>query len=397
MRGTTKRIAGWFAPGHAEPGNVDARSRIGLLEGWTSVIVNTAFGALKAALGWMTGSVALLADAAHTFADTGTSAVVIFGFRSARKPADSRHPYGHGRVESIASVAIAALLAATAFETGKAAVMRILTPHPVDAGWWVVGIVAMMLAGKEALARFSMHLGDLIDSDALRADAWHHRSDVFATGMVIASFIAGRFGAGWVDGAAGLAVATLIGWAAFDIMKRASGPLIGEHAPDKMYAEAARIAGAVDGVKGVHDIRIERYGTENVISLHVVVAGEISARAAHDITVEVESRIAGRFGGYATAHPDPAGSSHPKRGAVRKALQSVLPRIPKCPSYHDLRMEEQDGLLTVRLDLATSEKLSSDESAAYEELIRKQVADELPGARVEVAFDPPYCRDGAAK
>lgn len=115
-------IAAKIAPGHGDPSDLRARARVGLLEGWVSVVVNTGLAAFKGWLGLLTGSVALLADTAHTFADSLTSVVVIFGFRMAVKPADPEHPFGHGRAESVAGVVVAVLLGVAAFEMGRAGV-----------------------------------------------------------------------------------------------------------------------------------------------------------------------------------------------------------------------------------------------------------------------------------
>ena len=395
MKRLTHFAAKRFAPGHESPANLDARTRVGLLEGWVSIVANTFMAVVKGALGYMTGSVSLLADAAHTFADSGTSIVVIFGFRAARKPADSKHPFGHGRMESIASLVIAVLLALTAFEMGRAAIDRIMQPQPVQAPTWAIVVIVIMMLAKELMARFSSHLGSLISSDALQADAWHHRSDVFATGLVAVAFVASRYGIIWLDGIAGVGVALLIAWAAWEIMKQAADPLIGIHAPKEMYASVAEQAAAVNNVLGVHDIIIQCYGATRVISLHVQVPGTMSLREAHAVGEEVEERVMAMYPGLTTVHVDPIEKVQPEWRDLAHIVESGIRAFPKCESYHDLRVRREGSQLVVTFDIGTNEEMDEDEQQAFRDGLREHLRRHHPQAEVVVNFDPPFCHDPA--
>ncbi|UCD83354.1 MAG: cation transporter [Deltaproteobacteria bacterium] len=391
-----KRFSTWvarrLAPGCDNQFNIEACSRVGLLEGWVSIVVNTLMAAAKWGLGYFTGSISLIVDATHTFADSGTSAIVIYGFRAARRPADKEHPYGHGRADSIAGVVIAVLLGVTAIEMGRAALGRILHPQQVEAANWVIALVVLMMIGKELLARFSSELGHLINSDALQADAWHHRSDVFATGLVVVAFIASRYGLSWVDGIAGLGVAVLIAWAAVEILKHSSAPLMGQNAPESMYGEIADVARSVEGVLDIHEMRVERYGLQNVISLHVVVVNEISFEKAHEVTRRVESVILERFPGSATVHADPVARFHPHWAKVRRVVEGVVRELEYCSSYHDLCVTGPDTCPTVRVDVATDVDLSDEQAQNTRQIIKNRILDELSDVSLEVYFDPPYLK-----
>ena len=392
-----KRLTHWlarrYAPGHENPGNAEARMRVGLLEGWVSIVGNTVMAAAKGVLGYMTGSVSLLADAAHTFADSGTSLVVIFGFRAARKPADSKHPFGHGRIESIASIIIAVLLAVTAFETGRAAVDRILDPQPVQAATWIIVVVAAMAVAKELMARFSLELGVLISSHALQADAWHHRTDVFATGLVVVAFIASRFGIIWLDGIAGLGVALLIGWAAWEIMRQAANPLIGTHAEPEMYEDIGRTAAATKGVLGVHDVIIQCYGTTCVISLHIQVPGSMSLHEAHAVGETVEQQIMQEHPGLTTVHVDPVEKVRPEWRDLSSIVEQTVSEARTCESYHDLRIEQDETALQVTFDVSTSVEMTESEQDAFRTTVENRLRARQPDVQVTIGFDPPFCHD----
>jgi len=150
------------------------RARVGLWAGWTSVCVNLALFALKGALAWLTGSLALVADAVHTLSDSLTSLIVVMGFRIAAKPPDPRHPYGHGRMEAISALVLGVVLAAVAVQLLTGGIRRLLNPQPVHAQMLFLLLLAGTMVIKELLARLSVDLGKAIDSQALRADAAHH-------------------------------------------------------------------------------------------------------------------------------------------------------------------------------------------------------------------------------
>lgn len=305
MKALSIWMARKIAPGCEDPLDITARARVGQMEGWVSVVINVLLAALKAGLGLLSGSVSLLADAVHTLSDSITSLVVIVGFRVARRPPDEEHPFGHGRVEHVASLIIGVLLAVTALELGHSAVERVLDPQPVDAPAWLILAVAATIIPKELLARFSSHLGQFIQSDTLEADAWHHRSDVLATALVVVSFAGAHLGLPWIDGVAGVGVALLLAWAAAHIVKEAVVPLLGSAPPAALRDQVAQLALSVEGVAGAHQISIQSFGTRYVVSLHVELRPDLDLPRAHEICRQVSSRLTERLTAQVTVHPDP--------------------------------------------------------------------------------------------
>ena len=136
----------------------DIRSRYGYLEGWTSIVINFVIFVIKIVFGFLINSISLIADAFHTLSDISTSVIVLFGFRIAQKPSDKEHPFGHGRMEPIATLIIATMLSVTGIEIGKYSIERIIHPHPIEASWIVIGIMAFTVIPKERVAQFSRQL-----------------------------------------------------------------------------------------------------------------------------------------------------------------------------------------------------------------------------------------------
>lgn len=388
-----KILARWLAGSPAHPQAEQLfRTRVGLLEGWTSVVVNTLLFGAKLALGIMTGSLALIADAIHTLADSGTSLVVIFGFRAARARPDAKHPFGHGRMESIAAVAIGVLLGVTAVEVGYSAFWRLLRPQELKAEWWVVAVVAATLVVKELLSRFSFELGRLIDSQALIADAWHHRSDVFATALVIAAFVGARWGLYWLDGAMGLGVALIIAWAAYSTLGAAIDPLLGERAPEWMYQEIAAIASAEPGVRNIHDILVHRYGQTHLISLHIEVSDAWSPMRLHRLSERIESRLAERFPGHAIVHVDPVNRDHPSYEQVHGIVKDVVESHPASDSFHDLRLTGGPQRFRAVLDIIMQPGAKDADIEHCKDEIASKIKAAFPESEVVVNVEPPYFR-----
>ncbi len=346
-----RETPGAFARSSGDSATGQARRAAGLLEGWVSIAVNAVVGAVKLAGGMVIGSVSLVADAVHSFSDMVTSAVVIWGFSAAARPSDRQHPFGHGRLESVAALVIAVLLLVAALEFAMASFRRLLAPQEVAASWVLLGALAVTLVAKEWLARFALRLGRAIDSTALRADAWHHRSDVFATAAVIVALVGARFGVWWLDGVAGLLVAAALGWTGVTLVKESADPLIGAAPSPELVQGIRDVALAVEGVDAVHDVIVHRYGGLLVTSLHIEVTASLDAMACHELAERVEEAVVARFGGWAVVHVDPVDRAHPLYGEVEEFLAERLGGGDAGATFHDLRIVGREAPCYVIFDL----------------------------------------------
>ena len=394
MMRVTKWIASRVVRDYDQPENQDARVKVGLLEGWVSVVMNTLLFVFKMALGYMTGSLALIADAVHTLADSVTSVVVIVGFKMSKSPADEKHPFGHGRMESVASLSIAVLLGVVAVEMFRAAMGRLIHPVPVEAPVWVIGVVAVMMAIKEVLSQFSFDLGKIIKSDTLMADGWHHRSDVFATGLVVVAFLGAYWNAMWLDGVMSIGVAIIIAWAAYAIISQSIDPLLGQPAPEQMYKEIREIALATPGVRGVHDILVHRYGLMNIISLHIEVSDDETAHHLHTMSEQIEEKLSVLFPGHAIVHVDPVNRDHPNYAEVQKIITDAVTEVDGIDRFHDLRLLGSGKRFKIVFDISTKPNTKKEAELELEKKIVERVKEKFPQASVTMKIEPPYFRDG---
>lgn len=267
------------------------RKLIGYVEGWISVVGNLVLFVFKFLCGVYLNSISLIADAFHSLSDVLTSVVVILGFKFGGRPADKEHPFGHGRIEQIATIIIAFLLLIVAYDVGRSALDRILKPQKV--GFNIIVFLLLILSAifKEWMARFSIFLGKKIDSSSLIADAWHHRSDAIATALVALGLITTRFGFYVLDGIMGMGVAVLIAWVGVELIKNSASFLIGEAPSNELVEKIKSIALSIPGVLNLHDITVHNYQSNIVITLHIEVEDNISAKEAHEIALKVQDSI----------------------------------------------------------------------------------------------------------
>jgi cation diffusion facilitator family transporter len=285
--------------------DIARKKRLGYLEGILSTVINTILAGFKLWVGMAAGSVAMVADAWHTFSDTLTSMVVILGFWISSKPKDDKHPFGHGRAELIGSVIIGTLLAVVGANFLKESWMQLVRRETVDYSPAAIIVFSVSVLAKEALARFSIWAGRKTRSQSLIADGWHHRSDALASAMIIAGAVfGGRLW--WMDGLLGLGVSLLILWAAFQVIREAANGLMGSALDAGTEAAVkAAVAEAAPGLKPPHHVHAHVYGDHVEMTFHLRFPAETPVIVAHDACSRVEQVLRDRLGLEATVHSEP--------------------------------------------------------------------------------------------
>jgi len=266
------------------------------------IFVNLALALMKGVAGWLSGSKALLADAANSASDVAGSFAVLLGLKAAKRPPDTDHPYGHGKAESIAAIIVSVLLIVVGVELALSAARTIYSGAPEAPEWYALVVLAISIVVKEAMFRYSHRLGKRLASQALIAGAWDHRSDVFASlaAMVgVAGSLYGEWrGIAWMqylDPAAGILVAGLvvrIGWKLIsDSIHSAMDHVL--HAEDA--EEILRSVMNVKGVLTVDDLRAREHGHYLVVDVKISVNPRITVLEGHDIAKAVKNGLMERF------------------------------------------------------------------------------------------------------
>ena len=364
------------------------RIKIGVFQGWISVLVNSVLFILKLLIGIIVGAVSVIADAVHTLSDVVSSIVVIWGFKQAEKPADVEHPYGHGRAEYIATLIIAILLCVAGIEFIEASIDRIQNPEQVAAEWWMILILMVTIILKEITARYAEFLSSKIASGVLHADAWHHRIDAISSILVVAAMIAGKYGYPVVDGWAGLGVALFLIFTGFEIAKDAVDDLIGKPPASEEVEVIRQIVMSVDGVLGAHDITIHSYGHDKFISVHVEIDADKSTAEAHDISEEVEYKLHGALGVEPTIHMDPVQPGNPLVQEIQSYLYQNWNGDERITDIHDIRVVQTENHKVILFGINVKVGMLQNQIVECCQSLEDDLFEIFPGFEIDIKVSP---------
>lgn len=362
------------------------REKIGYLEAWVSIGVNLIIAAVKFVFGFVSSSVSLLADAMHTLSDVLSSGIVLMGFRISAQPPDRSHPFGHGRMELISAVIMATLLFAVGVEFLKDGIWRLVNPASTTLSNWGFAAVAVTLVMKEGLARFSIWLGNLIQSKALIADGQHHRSDALSTIVVLLALAGVKFGYPWLDGAGGIVVAGFIMHTAYELVRDSVSPLLGQRPDRSMLDHIIEISESEPGVIGTHDIVVHDFQTIYNISAHIEVDHTMSLTEAHEISDRIEQRVEAAYPGWTVIHVDPVNRDHPAYPTVTRTLKALAADYPFLDTAHDVRLVGTSDRFNIVFDV----NIPRDE--VHEEMLREikqKLGRQFKTGGVVINIDPP--------
>jgi cation diffusion facilitator family transporter len=257
------------------------------------VLVSVVLGAVKVIAGILGNSYALIADGVESMLDVVSGLVVAGSLKLAVQPPDERYPFGYGKIEPAAALAIAAALLATAIGIAIQSIREIHTPHHAPAPFTLAVLVVVVIS-KELLFRFLLRKGTSINSHAVRTDAWHHRSDALTS---IAAFvgisIALIFGKGYesADDWAALFAAGVIAFNGVSLLRASWRELLDISLPEAVIDDIRRIAAGVSGVAGIDMCRVRKTGLGLWVDIHVEVPGDISVREGHAISHRVKDEL----------------------------------------------------------------------------------------------------------
>jgi cation diffusion facilitator family transporter len=281
----------------------EAGERIGVI----GALVNLGLSGLKFAAGILVGSVALVADGLHSLSDLLTDLVVIVGMRLGRRPPDKTHPYGHGKFETLAGSLVSLVLVGVGVEIGLRAFATLGEPGSSELGPAMMAVALVSLGIKEILYHATARVASAVKSPALRANAWHHRSDALSSLAVLFGGIASALGYSAGDGVAGIAVAAVILASGGKLLWDSFYELVEGRLKGPEEGAIVRAIERVPGVVGWHNLRSRRVGRQACVDVHITVDPEIPLRDAHEIASRVERAVAEALGGEVsvTVHVEP--------------------------------------------------------------------------------------------
>ena len=341
--------------------NARVRQSYGVLSGAVGIACNVFLFALKVAIGLLTGSVSIAADAFNNLSDGLSCLISILGFKISGKEPDAKHPFGYGRIEYIAGLIVAFIIVLVGFEFFTTSIDRIRNPEAVEFSVVLVIILAVSMLVKLWMGSFNINMGKRIDSPVLIAAGQDSRNDVITTSVVVIGMVAGRFTTLPVDGYVGVLVALFIIWAGIGIAKDTVTPLLGEPADPEVVQEIEKIVLAADYIVGVHDLIVHNYGAgRSLASLHAEVPSDADFVAVHEIIDETEKRVWRETGVYVVIHMDPIDINDEHVAALRQQVAGVLQQIDPELSMHDFRVVDGERQINLIFDVVIPYRYKAD-------------------------------------
>ena len=248
-----------------------------------TAIADAFLGCLKITVGSVTHSGALIADGIHSLADLLTDLMVMVATHFGRQAPDKQHPYGHGRIETMASLGLGMLLIAVAAIMGWNSVQALfLTQHTaIGTGALIATVLALVI--KEAIYHWTMRIARAQRSPLLEASAWHSRSDSLSSLIVLIGLIGSLFGLRWLDPLAAIIVSILVGHIGTKTLWHSSRELIDTTLSDEVMASIRQSALSVPELRDLHDLRARHVGSSVCLDVHLLVNDRVSATEAHEI------------------------------------------------------------------------------------------------------------------
>ncbi len=272
-------------------------------------IVNLLLTFFKFAAAVLGNSAAMLSDAVHTLTDLCTTLIGMAGVKIASKEKDASHPYGHERIESLASLLLAAALFAAAFGIGKQGIQGLINDNAdfQTPGFIALTAAALSIVTQEIMYQYAARTAKKLNSSALLADAYHHRSDAFSSIGALLGIMLSRFGVHYADSLASIIICCFIFYSALKILKKAVDELIDSSAPEDKLDQIKQKILSVNGVLAIDDIKSRRHASRLYIDAEIAINENETFSKAHEICENVHALLEECFPEiiHCTVHANP--------------------------------------------------------------------------------------------
>lgn len=353
-----------FIKNYSDAKNPQVRIRVGRFAGFVGIFANILLFGVKLAFGLIFGSISIVADSLNNLSDSGSNVLTVVGYTISGKPADKDHPYGHARMEYLASLLISIIVTFLGFEMLTASIEK-LSGEPTEQEYTLVAIIVMAstIAIKALVAILNFKLGKHIDSKALKATAIDSISDVIATGAVVLGMVLTPYTGPYTDGIIGIAIAIYIMIMGIKLVIESSNTLIGE-APDKEFTHSiiSKIK-SYEGVLGIHDLVIHSYGANRCFAtVHVEIDADGEIMHSHDLMDNIEADFLKNEGVNLVIHMDPISISDPETNELRQKCMEIVSSLAQEYSHpismHDFRIVKGVTHTNVLFDVSVTTEMS---------------------------------------
>ena len=377
-----------FIKNHRSTWDPKVRTALGTLSSWVGICCNLLLVCGKLLIGWMAGSVSIMADAMNNLSDASGSIVTLIGFRLADKPADEHHPFGHARAEYLSGLAVAVMILFIGYELARSSLAKIVSAEPVAINWLTAAILVGSVAVKLWMYRFNRDLGNRIGSTTLLATAQDSRNDCIATGAVLAAAIIEGLLDLRVDGLFGLGIALFILFSGWQLAKDTISPLLGENADPELRSKIVDYIERQQNVLGFHDLMVHDYGPgKRFATLHVEMDHRKDPLECHEQIDDMERECLRSHNVHLVIHLDPVITDDPELNRLKERVIGLLQQRDPRLRLHDFRMVPGKRHMNLIFDVPLPADLD-DQKRLLREYIEETLSKEGPMIyHVHITYD----------
>lgn len=350
------------------------RTSYGILAGIVGIVCNIILFIVKLTVGILIKSVSVMADAFNNLSDAGSSIIGFIGVKLAGRPADKEHPFGHGRMEYIAALAVSFVIIQVSLSLFKNSFEEIFKPEDVIFSPVLIGILVISIFIKVWLVLLNRKLGKRVKSSVMLATAADSLSDVLVTSATIVSAVIAGLTGLKIDGYMGLVVSVFVFIAGVKIAKETLEPLLGQAVDRELYKKITDFVESYPNIVGSHDLIIHSYGpTHRMATIHAEVPNDINIEKMHEIIDRIERDILDKMGIFLVIHMDPVEMNDALVLDYKRIVTDIIKKLDAKASIHDFRVVKTEFQINLIFDLSVPFSYSPKE----EERLLKGIMEEV--------------------
>lgn len=335
----TNFLINLFIKNHQNTMHSQVRERYGKFASIVGIASNLLLFIIKITAGTLFNSISIIADAVNNLSDSGSSLVTLVGFKISGKPADSKHPYGHARMEYISGLIVSFIILILGVQLIQSSAGKIINPQIAKFSMISVVVLAVSIIIKLWQCMFYRKIGKIIDSVTLLATSIDSRNDILATSAVLLATIATRITGFNLDGYMGVVVALFIMVSGIKLIMETISPLLGMAPTKEMVDNIYKKILSHENIIGLHDLTVHNYGaTRCFASVHCEVPAEQDIMLSHDIIDNIERDFLTEQGIHLVIHLDPVVTNDEKTNELKAVVDSLIRQISPEISMHDFRV-----------------------------------------------------------
>ncbi len=383
-----------FVRDHQNIEDPDVRAAYGVLAGVVGIVCNVLLSAAKGLIGFLSGSIAVFADAFNNLTDAVSSIISLIGAKLARRPADKEHPFGHGRYEYIAALVVAFLVIDVGLSCARNSFEKILHPEALAVGGVTFAVLTISILVKAWLGLFNRRLGKRINSSVMRATAADAMGDVLTTAATLAAMVVYHFFDRNIDGIVGLIVALIVIWEGVGIVRDTLKPLLGERPDPQLAQKITQMVESYDGIYGSHDLIIHNYGpTRSMATIHAEVSNSADIEQTHELIDRIEREVTRVTGVFLVIHMDPVETKDRHVLRYQRMVGEILRQLDENIRSHDFHMIDDGEQITLAFDVVVPYTYHDEEKNALLHRIIEEVQQYDPRCACIITIENSFTAD----